>query len=259
MTTQVTLTVEGRLSRIEFSAENGIQLLTKDVRSELCRCLEELESRPAVSVVVFEAKGRTFIAGADIHELMALTPETAADNSREGQALMSRIERLSATTVIAVHAACAGGGCELALACDLRMAAESAMIGLPETGIGIVPGWGGTVRATRVLGGVAARRLILCGQLLSAAQAFKLGLVDDVAPDEEFRDGVEQRLQALLTCGPFARAQAKRLIRQFEGPDSAAQFEAEALAFAECYVTGEPQIGMQAFFEKRDRPEWPAV
>ena len=259
MTTQVTLTVEGQLGRIRFSAENGIQLLTRHARAELCRCLDELESQPTVSVVVFEAAGRTFIAGADIHELMGLTPETAAGNSREGQALMSRIENFPATTVIAIHAACAGGGCELALACDLRMAASSAKLGLPETGIGIVPGWGGTVRATRVLGSMAARRLILCGELLSATQAFELGFVDQVSPDEKFRDEVEQRLQTLLQRGPFARARAKELIRQFEGPDCAAQFEAEAQAFAECYATGEPQTGMQAFFEKRDRPEWPTA
>lgn len=252
MTTQVKLTTNGSLARICFEADNGIQLLTRDVRDGLCRILDELEQSSAISVVLFEAKGRVFIAGADINELIALTAETAADNSREGQAMMSRIEKLPATTVIAMHAACAGGGCELALACDMRIAAESAVIGLPETRIGIVPGWGGTVRATRVLGSAVARRMILSGELLPAQTALQLGLVDEVSPDESFRDAVEARIQTLLGRGPFARAQAKKLIRQFEGPDSAAQFEAEALAFAECYRTGEPQIGMQAFLEKRD-------
>lgn len=252
MTTQVKLITDGPLARICFEADNGIQLLTRDVRDGLCGILDELEQRPEISVVLFEAKGRVFIAGADINELVALTAETAADNSREGQAMMSRIEKLPATTVIAMHAACAGGGCELALACDMRIAAESAVIGLPETRIGIVPGWGGTVRATRVLGSAAARRMILSGELLPAPKALQLGLVDEVSADESFRDAVEGRVQMLLERGPFARAQTKKLIRQFEGPDSAAEFEAEALAFAECYQTGEPQIGMQAFLEKRD-------
>jgi enoyl-CoA hydratase/carnithine racemase len=256
MTTQVKLTTDGSLARICFEADNGIQLLTRDVREGLRGILDELELRPQISVVLFEAKGRVFIAGADINELLALTAETAADNSREGQAMMSRIEKLPATTVIAMHAACAGGGCELALACDMRIASDSAVIGLPETRIGIFPGWGGTVRATRVLGSAVALRMILSGELLPAQKALQLGLVDDVSPDDSFRDVVEARVQTLLARGPFARAQAKKLVRQFEGPDSAAQFEAEALAFAECYRTGEPQIGMQAFLEKRDA-QWP--
>jgi enoyl-CoA hydratase len=255
MTTTVTLTTDGSLARISFAADNGIQLLTRDVRTQLCGILAELEQRSEISVVVFEAEGRVFIAGADINELIALTPENAADNSREGQAMMSRIEHLPATTLIAVHAACAGGGCELALACDMRMAAESAVIGLPETRIGIVPGWGGTVRATRVLGSATARRMILTGELLPAPRALQLGLVDEVTPDELFREAVEARIATLLARGPFARAQAKKLIRQSEGPDSAAQLEAEALAFAECYKTGEPQAGMRAFLEKRG-VEW---
>ena len=255
MTTQVTLTTEGSLARICFAADNGIPLLTRNVRTQLDGVLDELERRPEISVVVLESEGRVFIAGADIKELIALTPENAADNSREGQAMMSRIEHLRATTLIAVHAACAGGGCELALACDMRMAAESVVIGLPETRIGIVPGWGGTVRATRILGSATARRMILTGELLPAARALQLGLVDEVVPDDAFRAAVETRIATLLARGPFARAQAKTLIRQFEGPDSAAQFEAEALAFAECYRTGEPQAGMQAFLEKRDA-EW---
>lgn len=255
MKTQVTLTIEGRLARICFASDNGIPLLTRSVRTQLGGILDELEQRPEISVVVFESEGRVFIAGADIKELIALTPENAADNSREGQAMMSRIEHLRAATLIAVHAACAGGGCELALACDMRMAAESAVIGLPETRIGIVPGWGGTVRATRILGSVTARRMILTGELLPAARALQLGLVDEVVPDDAFRAAVETRIATLLARGPFARAQAKTLIRQFDGPDPAAQFEAEAIAFAECYRTGEPQAGMQAFLEKRDA-EW---
>lgn len=255
MTSQATLTIDGPLARVCFSADNGIPLLTREVRAQLCVILDELEQRAEIRVVVFEAEGRVFIAGADINELIALTPENAAENSREGQAMMSRIECLSATTLIAVHAACAGGGCELALACDMRVAAESAVIGLPETRIGIIPGWGGTVRATRVLGSATARRMILTGELLPASRALQLGLVDEIASDDAFRQAIENRILTLLARGPFARAQAKKLIRQFEGPDSAEQFEAEALAFADCYKTGEPQSGMRAFLDKRDA-EW---
>lgn len=258
MTTQVELIAAPPVARIRLSGSNGIQLLGADTRARLRTIVAELASRTDISVVVFEAEGRVFIAGADINELRSLTADNAADNSREGQSLMNQIAALKATTIAAIHGACAGGGCELSLACDLRIAASSARIGLPETSIGIIPGWGGTVRATRLLGGATARRMILTGELLSADAALRIGLVDEVIADDAFRAAVDQRVASLLTRGPQARAAAKRLTAQFEGPESAAQFEAEALAFAECYRTGEPAAGMNAFLEKR-AAQWPAA
>lgn len=256
MTTQVEFSTDGPVGRVRFSGPGGIQLLGPETRTRFGEVLTELEQRGDLSVVVFEAVGRVFIAGADINELRSLTPENAADNSRSGQALMNRVAALPATTIAAIHGACAGGGCELALACDLRLAASSVKIGLPETSIGIIPGWGGTVRATRLLGCAVAKRLILTGELLSAEAALRCGLVDDVVSDDQFRDAVEQRVAALLSRGPQARKQAKRLITDFGGGTLAELFEAEALGFAECYRTGEPVTGMTAFLEKRPAV-WP--
>ena len=253
MTTNVTLTLDAPVARVQFSAENGIQLLGPDTRQRLAGVLDELESASGISVVVFEATGRVFIAGADINELCSLNEETAYANSREGQSLMNRVAGLPATTIVAIHGACAGGGCELALACDMRLATANARIGLPETGIGIIPGWGGTVRAPRVLGSASARRLILTGELVDAATALQLGLVDAVAEDEaELRILVDERIAIVLRRGPNARALAKSLIAAFEGPPSEEQFEAEARAFAACYRTSEPHIGMAAFLGKSD-------
>ena len=185
MTTQVKLTTDGSLARICFEADNGIQLLTRDVREGLRGILDELELRPQISVVLFEAKGRVFIAGADINELLALTAETAADNSREGQAMMSRIEKLPATTVIAMHAACAGGGCELALACDMRIAGESAVIGLPETRIGIVADLGSLQYLPGIIGEGPTRELALTAKDIDAARALQLNLVAEVLDDHD--------------------------------------------------------------------------
>lgn len=256
MPTNVELTSDGSVARVLFQADNGIQLLGPDTRQRLAAVLDELEAATAVSVVVFEAAGRVFIAGADINELRSLNEETAYANSREGQSLMNRVAALPATTIAAIHGACAGGGCELALACDMRMATSNARIGLPETGIGIVPGWGGTVRAPRILGSAAARRLILTGELVPADTALQLGLVDTVAEDESaLRSLVDDRVAAILSRGPNARALAKALITEFEGPPSNAQFEAEARAFADCYRTSEPNTGMTAFLEK-SVPQW---
>lgn len=251
MTTSVILSVEGPLARVQFAAENGIQLLGQETRQRLAGVLDELDAASGVSVVVFEATGRVFIAGADINELRSLNEETAYANSREGQSLMNRVAALPATTIAAIHGACAGGGCELALACDMRLATANTRIGLPETGIGIIPGWGGTVRAPRILGSAAARRLILTGELVDAATALQLALVDSVVDDEAaLRNLVDERIAAVLGRGPNARALAKSLITDFEGPDPDEHFEAEARAFAACYGTSEPDIGMTAFLEK---------
>ncbi|MDA1165558.1 MAG: enoyl-CoA hydratase/isomerase family protein, partial [Planctomycetota bacterium] len=235
MDTQVALTTDGPIARVQLSGEKGVQLLGAGTRQRLHEVLEEIEQLSGINVVVFEAAGRTFIAGADINELRSLNPETGFVNSQQGQALMNRVAALSATTIAAIHAACAGGGTELALACDMRIAAEAAVIGLPETRIGVLPGWGGTVRATRLLGSAVARRLILTGELLPAAAALQLGLVDEVVSEAEFRSAIEERIRLVVSRGPHARAVSKKLIAQFEGPDAEAQFLAESRAFADCY------------------------
>ncbi len=258
MITEVTLTTEGPVARVKLSGEKGVQLLGAQTRARLHAVLEEIEQLPEINVVVFEAVGRTFIAGADINELKSLNSETAFENSRQGQALTNRVASLSATTIAAVHAACAGGGTEIALSCDMRIAAEDAVIGLPETRIGVLPGWGGTVRATRLLGSAVARRLILTGELVPAATALQLRLVDQVVSEEEFREAVEERIKLVASRGPHARAASRKLIAQFEGPDAEAQFLAESKAFAECYPTGEPELGMAAFLSKVDA-DWASL
>lgn len=258
MATEVTLTTDGPVARIQLAGEKGIQLLGAETRARLHEVLAEIEQLAEINVVVFEAEGRTFIAGADINELRSLDAETGFENSQQGQALMNRVAALSATTIAAIHAACAGGGTELALSCDMRIASEEAVIGLPETRIGVLPGWGGTVRATRLLGSAVARRLILTGELVPAATALQLGLVDQVDSEDEFREAVEKRVKLVASRGPHARAASKRLIAEFEGPDAEAQFLAESKAFAKCYPTGEPELGMSAFLSKIDA-DWASL
>ena len=256
MTTQVDLSINGSVARIFLRGEKGIQILSAETRQRLLAVVEEVANADC-SVVVFAAEGRTFIAGASIDELRTQNEQSALQDSRFGQRLMSAIESLPQTTVAAIHGACAGGGTELVLACDLRFAAAGAKIGLPETSIGVLPGWGGTVRATQLLGSAVARRLILTGELISAEEALRIGLVDAVFPVEEFPVGVEAHVALILTRGPQARRRAKHLLRQHaaDGVNLAAQYDAEARAFAECYRTGEPQEGMSAFLEKRP-PQW---
>lgn len=252
MTTHIELMVAGPIARIILRGEKGVQILSAETRRQLLGVIEHV-ARTDCSITIFSAEGRTFIAGASIDELRSLDEIGALHDSRAGQKLMSAIEALPQTTVAAIHGACAGGGTELVLACDLRFAAEGAKIGLPETSIGVLPGWGGTVRATHLMGAAVARRLILTGELIAADEALRIGLVDAVFPNEKFGDEVEVHIAQILTRGPQARQRVKHLLRHHaaDGIDLAKQYDAEARAFAECYRTGEPLEGMSAFLEKR--------
>jgi enoyl-CoA hydratase len=252
MTTKIELSLNGPVARIQLRGEKGIQILSDETRQRLLETVTQVATMKC-SVVVIAAEGRTFIAGASIDELRSLDEAGALKDSHAGQRLMSEIEALPQTTIAAIHGACAGGGTELVLACDLRFAADGAKIGLPETSIGVLPGWGGTVRATQLLGAAVTRRLILTGELIAADEALRIGLVDAVFPAERFSEDVEARIAQVLTRGPHARQRVKQLLRQHsaDGIDLTAQFDAEARAFAECYRTGEPQEGMSAFLEKR--------
>ena len=256
MLTEIELTIAGPVARIMLRGDKGVQILSRATRQRLFEVLGDVE-KTSTSVLVIAADGRTFIAGAAIDELRGLNEQSALEDSRAGQALMNRLESLPQTTIAAIHSACAGGGTELALACDLRFAAEGAKIGLPETSLGVLPGWGGTVRATRLLGVAVARRLILTGELICADEALRIGLVDAVFLPDRFREELEARVAQIVTRAPQARRRVKQLLRQHaaDGVNLAKQFETEARAFAECYRTSEPLEGQSAFLEKRN-PRW---
>jgi enoyl-CoA hydratase/carnithine racemase len=256
MSTHVELQqTEPGVARVTFRSENGIQILSSEVCDELRTILKSLKSDKTVRVVVFQAEGRTFLAGADLKELKALTRRTARKYSREGQRLFQRIADLPAVSICAIHAACAGGGCEMALACDVRVGAASARIGLPEVTLGLIPGWGGLVRSTLLLGGSAARRIVLSGKLLDAAEATRIGLLDAVYPDDQFRAAVDDRIAEFLRAAPGSLSMAKRLIGTIDSIEIADLLEMEAERFAACYDTDEPAEGLAAFLEKRP-PAW---
>ncbi len=243
--------MESGVARVVFRSENGVQILSRAVLDQLKTVLKELKGDKSLRVVVFQAEGRTFLAGADINELKELTRKSARRYAREGQRLFQRIAELPAVTVAAIHATCAGGGLELALACDLRLAGASARIGAPEVTLGFIPGWGGTVRSTLLFGAAVAHRVILSGELLPAAEAARLGVVDAVFPDAEFRAGVDARIAQFLKLAPAAVATAKQMIADVYAVELEDLFDMEAEQFARCCTTDEPREGTTAFLEKR--------
>ena len=242
---------EAGVSRVVFQSANGVQILSRATLDQLKTVLQALKGDKTVRIVVFEAQGRTFLAGADLAELKVLTRKSARRYAQEGQQLFQRIAELPAISIAAIHAACVGGGFELSLACDMRLAAAGATIGAPEVTLGLIPGWGGTVRSTLLVGPTIARRMILSGELFPAAEAQRMGVVDAVFPDDEFRARVDAQIALLLKAGPAAAASAKRLIADIYSVELEDLLEMEAHEFAACYATSEPAEGIAAFLEKR--------
>lgn len=258
MSTKAELRIEGPIARIVFSSPGGINLLSSDVRASLAEHLATIQGHRQCRLVVIAAEGRTFLAGADIKELHAVDGATAVRFAREGQMLFERLATLEPVTLAVINGACAGGGCELALACDLRLACQSARIGLPETSLGFIPGWGGTVRMTRLLGVATAKAVILSGELLTATEAHRIGLLHRVVADAELAGAAEAWVSQLLSRGPEALVRAKKTIETLGGSEEISESDAFALEAAEfraCYESGEPAEGLKAFLEKRP-PKW---
>ncbi|RPI87682.1 MAG: enoyl-CoA hydratase/isomerase family protein, partial [Planctomycetaceae bacterium] len=229
------------VARIRFESDSGVQILSEEVCSEVNRVLKSLALAVPPRVVIFEATGRTFLAGANLHELRALSRRSARQYSRRGQKLFRRIADLPSITIAAIQGACAGGGCELSLACDFRYLARGARIGLPEVTLGLIPGWGGTARLVRQLGPAAARRLILTGDLVPAEEALRLGLAHEVFADAEFAEKLAEKVAGFEKCAPLAVAASKRLISEGHYFDLADFLEEESRYFARCYGTSEPR------------------
>jgi len=256
MPTIAELSISNRAARITFSNSDGVNKLDASCRESLGRALDQVAADGSLRFLVLQAVGKVFLAGADLKELAELDGPAALAYSQAGQALMNRIEDLTIPTLAAIQGACAGGGCEMILACDLRIACESSRIGLPETTLGAVPGWGGSVRAVRDLGLARAKQVVLSGKLYPANEAHGIGLVHRVVPDMELADCVYGWLSEHTTRGPLALSRAKQLLNAHASIDRAAQLAAEAQAFADCFAAGQAALGVSAFLEKRT-PVWP--
>lgn len=240
--THAELTIDGSLGTVTLSSEKGVNVMSSEATAQLAEVVDQLANNSDIRFAVFRAEGKVFIAGADIKEMSTFDAAAARDFGQLGTALCNAIEALPMITVAALTGAAVGGGCEIALACDFRIATSNVQIGLPETTLGLIPGWGGIPRTTRLVGGSAAKRLIFSGTPVSAEQAKELGLIDEVVPDEQALDDAIRQLRSSFTKGgPAAIGLAKRAMR--DGQDLA--------AFAACFNDPESEEGMKAFIQKR--------
>jgi enoyl-CoA hydratase len=244
--TAVELSRAGDVATVRFTNEGGVNILSSATLGELGEQVQSLAEDRRVRFVVFRGSGKVFLAGADISEMRNFDDTRGEAYSRHGQHVFDAIEALPQVTIAAINGAALGGGCELALACDFRLIALGAKIGLPESTLGLIPGWGGTKRLPRIVGLSRAKRLMYSGERISAEEALRCGLVDETTPTPEDFDTALDRWFAELR--PGAPASVARIKRAMLEDDETGQFSL-------CFSCSEAREGMAAFCEKRP-PTW---
>jgi enoyl-CoA hydratase/carnithine racemase len=242
--------VEDRVGTITLNRPEKRNALSSRVVRELRGALHDLREDGRVGVVIFTVAGeKAFAAGADIAELREKTMLDAL--SPVMQALYDEIEGFEKPTIAAVNGYALGGGCELALACDLRVAAEGARFGLPEVSLGILPGAGGTQRLSRLIGRGRALELIMTGRFMDAREALCAGLVSQVVPQSELLDAARELAGQILSRGPLAVRLAKLAVRAGGETDQATGLLIERLAQAVLFASEDKREGTAAFVERR--------
>jgi len=249
-----TLLVQSRdgITTITVNRPDKLNALNATVIGELGEAISETARDPAAQGVILTGAGpKAFVAGADISELAAQSPLAAKARSLAGQAVFRRFESLRKPVVAAINGFCLGGGCELAMACHIRLASESARFGQPEVKLGIGPGYGGTVRLPRLVGRGRALELLLTGDMIDAQEAWRIGLVTRVvAPDKLLLES-ETLLRKVLAQGPLAVAAVLEAVDAGAEMPSAEALVLEANHFGLLSATADMQEGMQAFLGKR--------
>lgn len=236
---------------ITLDHPDTLNALSGTTVEELSHAVKELEEDAVVRVVVVTGAGKAFAAGADIAYMSRLTPEEARRFSADTSRIYEQIRTSQKVYIAAVNGFALGGGCELALACDLCIASERAKFGLPEVSLGILPGGGGTQRLSLRVGAQRAKAMILTGDPIRAAEALEMGLVLQVVPAEELVSAARALAERILKNAPLAVRYAKECIQCSERTVLAAGIEQENLLFGLCFAVPDQREGMSAFLEKR--------
>jgi enoyl-CoA hydratase len=229
-----------------------LNALNAETVEEIGRVFAAAREDAAVKAVIVTGGGeKAFVAGADINELAQKDPISGKETSERGQEILGRIEKFPKVVIAAINGFALGGGCELALACHIRIASEKAQIGLPEVTLGIIPGYGGTQRMARLLGKGKALELILTGDRVSAADAERIGLVNRVVPPEQLMSAAEEMARKIASRGPVAvRSAIEAVNAGLEMAFDDGQF-LEATLFGLLCATDDTKEGLRAFIEKR--------
>ncbi len=250
--TNVLYETKGPIAYVTVNRPEVLNALDSDTWGDLERAFEEALEDPGVRGVILTGAGeKAFIAGADISELAQITPVEAQKSSRFGQSVLDLIENLGKPVVAAVNGFALGGGCETAMACTIRIASEKAKFGQPEVTLGLLPGGGGTQRLPRLVGKGRALQLILSGEIISAQEAYRIGLVNEVVPPAELIPRAEAILKRILANAPIAIRLSLEAVNKGVETSQDEGLALEASFFGLCAGTEDKKEGTTAFLAKR--------
>lgn len=243
---------ENGIAVMTIDRQEALNALNAEVISDIEEIIGEVENDPKIRALIITGAGRSFVAGADIGAQSVLDVEGGRLWGQRGSRLMRRIELLEIPTIAAVNGFALGGGCELAMSCDMIIAGEKAKFGQPEVGLGITPGFSGTQRLARRVGTAKAKELILTGDMIRAEEAEHIGLVNKVVPQDQLMEEAFALAERIIKNAPIAVKYSKAAIDRGIDEDIDSGIRTENELFAMCFATEDQKEGMKAFLEKRD-------
>ena len=242
---------QGHVGILTIDRQEALNALNSQVLNDLDAAIDEVAANDDVYVVVLTGAGRSFVAGADIGEMKGFSSADGKKFGVHGGGVFLKLENMAKPVIAAINGFALGGGCELSMACDIRLASAKAKFGQPEAGLGITPGFAGTQRLPRIVGISKAMELILTAKVIGAAEAKAIGLVSEVYPPEELMPKALELANAICANAQIAVQESKRCIRMGMQTDISTGSAFEAEAFGVCCGTEDKDEGMGAFLEKR--------
>lgn len=252
----IEISIENKIAYLIISRPKALNALNKETILELEEAVKILCEDQKVWVIILRGKGeKAFVAGADIKEMKGLDRKEAKQFSLMGQRVFQKIEDCKKPVIAAINGHALGGGMELALACDLRIASEDAKLGQPEVGLGIIPGFGATQRLSSLIGKGLAKEYIFTGRFISAEKANSIGLINQVTKKDELMDKVKKLAEEIVKNSPSAITRAKKAINYFDQSLLEEGLNKEAEIFASCFLTYDQKEGMESFI-KREKAQF---
>ncbi len=246
---------EDNVCIVTINNPQSMNALNSEVLSELDKAFTNIEQDHDIDVVILTGEGRAFVAGADISQMSTMNASEGKDFGEQGSKLFRKIELLPKPVIAAINGFALGGGCELALACDIRISSSKAKLGQPEVGLGITPGFSGTQRLPRIVGEGRAKELIYTAKAITADEAYRIGLVNKVVEPEQLIDSAISMAKTIAKNAPIAVKLSKEAINRGMQTDIDSGIAIENNLFALCFSTQDQKEGMSAFIEKRTA-EW---
>ena len=242
---------EDQIAKVTIHRPEALNALNPDVMSEINACVDDIIADDNVRVVIFTGEGRSFVAGADIAYMADADVASGREYCAYGAKVFRKIETMDKISIAAVNGFALGGGCELSMACDLRIASTKATFGQPEVGLGIIPGYSGTQRLPRLVGAGIAKELIYTARNIKADEAYRIGLVNKVVEPEELMDETMKMAKAITKNAPYAVVAAKAAITRGLDMDMESAVIYENYVCGSTFATEDRVEGMKAFMEKR--------